>query len=321
MTFPRKTTLVLGIIFALAIGYLGSTSAGHAKEIVVFNDCDDFDIQLALRIRQDGSWITESWWSFEPGAIHTLYDHGEPVSTDNRVAYFYAEGENTVWSGREANSQDRTYEVGERELRFRRFEFTLDEDNNYFLKISCADTTRQLLAEVIEDNGAPEFTELRIVYKPFVYAYAYLVDKRRYPHIYLVAINPKNRDKSYYTDAGKAGFKRKVGNRNCRDAEQLCSVVRNAKRILNKWQNQQKFFVNLPFSEVVERMERYSEATNVSMIDYRYYDRNCAGYVFSFIRDALNLDITPHPPINPGDDIKVLGWKTDLGVEWRSYKF
>ena len=323
MSTLARTVLRCVLVAICIVGWSESLLAEDEKEVVIYNDCDDTDLRFALRVRDAGEWKTLSWWSFEPGGIHALADEdSRAVTTNNKIAYFYAVSRNAVWSGDESDNEDRMYEVDGRELRFRQFTFSVDDDDNYFFKISCADTAKQLLQNVIEDANVPEHTEIRIVYEPFRYFYAYLVDKRRYPHVYVVAVNPNDPDASYYTDAGKAGLKRKkAANRNCKDPDQLCSLVRNAKLVLKELDNQQIFFVDLPFNEVVERMARYSNATNASNIDYRYYDRNCAGYAFSFIREALNMDIQPSPPIDPGDDIKVLGWQKKLDVGWRRYRY
>ena len=323
MTMLSRKILRCAFLAAAILGFHESVLAADSRGIVVFNDCDDSDVRFALRIRDDGVWRTVHWWRFDPNAIRTLYEGAKPLTTDNRTGYFYAEGDNSVWSGRPDDSGDRTYSIDDRKLRFRDIRFAIDDDGSYFLKISCADTTRKLLVNAIKDDNVPPSTEIRIVYEPFRYFYAFLVDKRRYPHVYVVAMNPKDPGDSYYTDAGKAGFKRKkrAESRTCRSVDQLCSEVRNAKLVLGKLRNQQSFVVNLPYNEVVERMKRYSNATNAAHIDYRYYDRNCAGYVFSFIREALNKNIKPNPPIDPGDDMKVLGWREELNVNWRRHNY
>ena len=320
MPIPTSRILTSAVLAVATTFSCVSVSAGDTRGIIVFNDCDDTDVQFALRIRDDGVWTTVFWWEFEPNGIYALIHDGRQLTTDNNVAYFYAEGDNATWSGRWEDDDDRTYSVNDRELRFRKFEFVTDDDGNYFTKISCADTSREILVRTIEDSNVPQSTEIIIVYEPFRYVYAYLVDKRRYPHVYVVAVNPNDPDASYYTDAGVAGFKDKK-ERVCNNDGQLCSVVKNAKIILEDNSNQQRFTVDLPFNEVVERMKRYSNATNETNIRYSWYKRNCAGYVFSFIREALDRYIRPSPPIDPGNDIKVLGWDKELNIDWRGYSY
>ena len=310
------------LIFCLTIaGSADTLSAADIKKISVFNDCDVSKVWIAFRIRTANGWTTKYWWSFGPGKITTLVEDGLPLTTDNRIAYYFAEGGSAVWSGDEDDVSDRTYRIGDRRLRFRKVTFDIDETGNYFLRLTCSRTSDELINRVIEDDDVPPITEMRIVYKPFRYAYAYLFDKRLYPHVYVVAVNPKDESLSYYTDAGKFGFKRKVTGRYCNDSSQLCAVVKNASSILESWPNQQVFHVELPFNEVVDRMRKYARATNYKNIDYRYYDRNCSSYGFSFIREALNRNIRPSPPRDPGDDIKVIGWETTLYVDWRALSF
>ena len=316
----RAATAML--IFGLTMtGSANTLSAADMKRISVFNDCDVSEVWIALRIRNAQGWRTVYWWSFGPGEIAPLFEDDIPLKTNNRTAYYFAEGGKAVWSGEEDDVSDRTYRVRDRELRFRKVTLDVDEEGDYFLRIGCSRITEELMEKAIEDDDVPAVTEMRIVYKPFVYAYAWLVDKRRYPHVYVVAVNPKDKSLSYYTDAGKFGFKRKTSSRYCADGGQLCAIVRNASTILESWPNQQVFYVKLPFNEVVGRMRRYARATNIAKIDYRYYDRNCSGYAFSFIREALNRNIRPNPPMDPGDDIKVIGWQKRLDVDWRALRF
>jgi uncharacterized membrane protein len=56
------------------------------------NGCDE-TISVAIHYMQDGEWVTDGWWSIEPGQTKYLED------TRNRVFYYYASSRSYNWSG------------------------------------------------------------------------------------------------------------------------------------------------------------------------------------------------------------------------------
>ena len=80
----------------------------------------------------------------------------------------------------------------------------------------------------------------------------------------------------------------------------------------------QSFVVDMPFGEVVSRMDAYSQSVNSHHIDYSYDKDNCAAYVASFLEEALGISDL-HPLSTPGDDMKVLGWRNRLEIGWQNF--
>ena len=149
------------------------------------------------------------------------------------------------------------------------------------------------------------------------------VDYRKYPHVYLVAIDPENPGgHSYYADAGKArdGGGKGKGTRNCKRPEQLCATVRNAAAVLTRNKNLQTVFVNASFSDVVGRIVQFANRVNAADIPYNWSAENCTSFVFSLLRQSFDVYENPRP-LDPGDDIYVLGWDTDLDLNARIKRY
>lgn len=56
------------------------------------NKCDE-DISVALYYMEGDEWVTDGWWTIEPGETAYLAD------TRNRIYYYYASSRNHEWSG------------------------------------------------------------------------------------------------------------------------------------------------------------------------------------------------------------------------------
>ena len=296
---------------------LGITAAeaGIPRSITAFNKCDDGNVKLTVRVRIDGVWRTVPAGYLGPNGRYRLVDkQGRTIKTDNRTIYFHAEGNRALWTGSNRDD-DRSYKIDGQLERFRRYVLREDGSGNHLLRLECQSIDRKLLDAAISDRDVPQRTELRIVYKPF--KWAWLLNYKRYPHVMVVAVDPNNPGNGYYTDAGKAKFKRMISGRDCRRSDQLCAQVRNATTVLKRWRNQQTVYVNLPFNEVVRRMEVYAKATNQADLPFKPLSQNCAVYVFSFLREALDLHVRPKPRSVSGGDIRILGWSKTLGIPWR----
>ena len=320
----------LGLVICLMVPLLTFTADATPRNIEWHNDCD-VSVRLAVRYKSARGWETAFWSNFQPGAVSLLKDDdGTLLTTSNRIFAYYAESLGTDAKLYWRNQGERyKYEVDGRHLRFKKARFD-KQDGNFTFRVNCDRYSEELLRSTVESKSTNNRTQIQIIYEDFMYAYIpawYVlgipVDYREYPHVYLVAINPENPGgHSYYADAGKArdGGGKGKGTRNCNRAEQLCATVRNAAAVLTRNKNRQTLFVNASFSDVVGRMVQFANRVNAADIPYSWSAENCASFVFSLLRQSFDVYENPRP-LDPGDDIYVLGWDTDLDLNARIKRY
>ena len=114
----KKYASILAVLNILVM-----TASAEAGKILVTNECFlPVDVAIRYRDSRDRKWKTEYWYHFLAGERAYLATDGKELRTSNYILYFFAENKeyNVVWSGDSKESSDRTYEIGDRSLRFRK---------------------------------------------------------------------------------------------------------------------------------------------------------------------------------------------------------
>ena len=288
------------------------------RMIRIHNDCDA-DVRLGMHHMQTNDEWRTAYYSWLPGQ-RSFVD----IVTRNSYAAVFAEssdGSNLTWSGDEQDPLDKVYEFDNTYVRYRTIRFREDE-GVYEYAMGCNKYSEQALRNAARDPVTSNRTEIRIIYRNFLYAYVPVwwagflpLDYRRYPHAILMAVHPTNPAKGFYADAGPArgtGGKGKK-TRECSKPNQLCGRVRSASFMLNdpNYQNYQSFVVDMPFDMVVEKLIEFRDRVNELELQYSLLSLNCNSFVFSFLRNRLSKYVEPRP-FDPGNDIYVLAWDVDV---------
>ena len=297
---------------------LSCPNLAGVRMIRIHNDCDA-KVDLGVRyLNTSGYWRT-IYYSWLPGQ-RSLLD----IVTSNSYAAIFAEssdGSNVTWGGDAGDPLDKVYRFGSRLVRYRTIQFR-EKEGVYEYTMTCAVHNERALNSVAGEPVTSDRTEIRIVYRNFLYAYVPVwwagflpLDYRKYPHAILVAVHPTDSAKSYFADAGPArGVNRKSKKtRECPKRGQLCGVVRSAAYMIDdpNYQNYQSLIVDEPFDMVVQKMAEYRDRVNELRLDYSWSSLNCNSFVFSFLRKRLHKYLRPEP-WDPGNDIYVLAWDEDV---------
>jgi len=130
-TSPRKET-------TSPSARVSPVEAPPQHQFRVANSCP-LPVYFAVRyFTTDQTWKTVKWWRIEPGHSTRLLTAGEPLSSENPIAYYYGEvrGYNYTWTGTNA---DPIVEIGTLRKRFRKwtikrpdFEIELECDSAIF---------------------------------------------------------------------------------------------------------------------------------------------------------------------------------------------
>ncbi|WP_445628465.1 DUF1036 domain-containing protein [Nostoc sp. DSM 114167] len=93
------------------------------------NNCSR-PVQVALGYRNlNNKWETRGWWQFAPGEKDNLFSKGNPILSNNRIFYFYAE---TIDNGNRLTWQSNTYmSVNGQSLGFREERDTKGKNNDF----------------------------------------------------------------------------------------------------------------------------------------------------------------------------------------------
>jgi hypothetical protein len=103
--------------------------------IWIKNSCTE-QINLTLRYRdKTGLWRMATGYSFDPDESSFLTNDGEDVATNDAAFYFYARGKTLVWQGKDQNTDDRSYVIGDRSYRFRYYPVKKDSEGDWQLRL------------------------------------------------------------------------------------------------------------------------------------------------------------------------------------------
>ena len=100
--------------------------------ITVKNICHH-PIRLAVHYKNtSGSWVTDSWWKFDPSGAGTLVTNKQSILTNDSRLYYYAEttnGASIVWTDDKIS-----YYIGFKKYGMRAFD---DFDGDTYLELNC----------------------------------------------------------------------------------------------------------------------------------------------------------------------------------------
>ncbi|WP_281561745.1 DUF1036 domain-containing protein [Thalassomonas sp. RHCl1] len=110
----------------------GFTVENRGFKIKVKNNCHH-PIKVAVNYRNtSGSWVTESWWKFQPNRSGNLATGGNHLLTGDSTIFYYAEatnGTNIVWAG----DAKREY-IGFKKYGMRMFD---DFEGDTYIELNC----------------------------------------------------------------------------------------------------------------------------------------------------------------------------------------
>lgn len=172
---------------AVAIAIVLASVEIAANPVLFHNDCDSA-VQVALRYKSSNSqWVTTSWYHFAPNEEARLN-----LNTSNRTFYYYARGDAGVWRGSRNDRADRTFTVSGKRLRFKMVKFTKSSDQFRFA-LHCPSYNRELVEEAKRSATKNKATEVKVIYKPYLYKHIWFVDYAWYPHVYVVVVDPEKK--------------------------------------------------------------------------------------------------------------------------------
>ena len=110
-------------------------SNADVTRIAIRNSCSE-SIRIAVRYHSiDRVWTTANWYTFRPAEYAAL----RAVRTSNPNIYFWAEipGTKYTWSGKDDQSDDRTYTIDGQQYRFRHRIAQKDDDGDWYIRLTC----------------------------------------------------------------------------------------------------------------------------------------------------------------------------------------